>query len=182
MAHPLKLSLQVVAIAVVAGLLALLVWKITHQPHPVKIGGPAPAFALDRLDGNGTLALASLRGKAVVLNFWASWCGPCKSESKALQQAYMRYRGQGVVVLGVDYHDLVSDARSFVSKHGLTYPIVRDGSGLLADRYDVTGVPETFFIDRRGRLVGTHIEGPVNHPLNGGAEAFPAGIEAALHS
>ena len=180
MTRPLKLTLQALALGVVTGLLALLVWRLTHQPHPVKIGGPAPSFALDRLDGGGKLDLASLRGKAVVLNFWASWCGPCKSESQALQKAYLEYRGRGVVVLGVDYHDLVSDARSFVAKHGLTYPIVRDRTGLVSDRYDLTGVPETFFVSRRGRLVGYHIEGPIDHGANVGK--FKAGVEAALGS
>src|ERR671938_2075705 len=101
MAHPIKLSLQALAVAAVVGLLALLVWRITPQPHPVKLGGPAPSFSLDRLDGSGKVDLAALRGKAVVPNFWASWCAPCKTESKALQKAYLEYRDKGVVVLGV---------------------------------------------------------------------------------
>ena len=180
MTRPLKLTLQALALASVAGLLALLVWRLTHQQHPLKIGGPAPTFALDRLDGGGKLDLASLRGKAVVLNFWASWCGPCKSESQALQKAYLQYRNRGVVVLGVDYHDLVSDARSFVAKRRLTYPIVRDRTGLVSDRYDLTGVPETFFVSRTGRLVGYHIEGPIDQ--GGNAAKFKAGVRAALDS
>jgi cytochrome c biogenesis protein CcmG/thiol:disulfide interchange protein DsbE len=179
-AGPVKLTLQALAIAAVVGLLALLVWRITHQPHPVKLGGPAPSFALDRLDGSGKIDLTALRGKAVVLNFWASWCGPCKSESNALQKAYLDYRKQGVVVLGVDYHDVVGDARSFVAKHGLTYPIVRDRTGLVSDRYALTGVPETFFVNRRGRLVGYHIEGPIDKGEN--ATKFKRGVEAALSS
>jgi cytochrome c biogenesis protein CcmG, thiol:disulfide interchange protein DsbE len=178
--RPLKLTAQLLAVGAVAGLLALLVWRVTHQPHPVKIGGPAPAFSLDRLDGNGKLTLSSLRGKAIVLNFWASWCGPCKSEAKALEQAYQRYRDRGLVVLGVDYHDVTSDARSFVRRRGVTYPIVRDREGVLIDPYDVTGVPETFFIDRRGRLVGSHVMGPITHEPFAGQ--FARGVEAALKS
>ena len=174
----LKLTGQVVALAAVTGLLGLLVWRLTHQSHPPKIGGPAPLFSLKRIDGQGTLGLASLRGKPVVLNFWASWCVPCKGEAKTLERAWNRYRARGVVFLGVDYHDVTSDARTFLSHHDVTYPTVQDGSGMVADRYGVTAVPETYFIDRRGRLVGAHIVGTVVNQ----ADAFERGIEAALNS
>ena len=174
----LKLTGQVVALAVVAGLLGLLVWRLTHQSKPPKIGGPAPAFSLRRLDTNGTLALASLRGKPVVLNFWASWCVPCKGEAKMLEDAWQRYRSQGVVFVGIDWHDVKSDARRFLDHHGVTYPTVLDGSGSITDRYGVVGVPETYFIDRRGRLVGEHIVGTVVNQK----DRFRSGVEAALGS
>jgi cytochrome c biogenesis protein CcmG/thiol:disulfide interchange protein DsbE len=172
----LKLSGQVVALAAVAGLLGLLVWRLTHRPTAPAIGGPAPSFTLNRVDATGKLDLASLRGKPVVLNFWASWCGPCKNEATMLEQASQKYRKQGVVFIGVDYHDVTSDARRFLTHHGVTYPSVQDGSGLIADRYGVSAVPETYFIDRRGRLVGTHIRGTVVNQ----ADAFRRGVEAAL--
>ena len=109
----LKLSGQIVAFAAVAGLLGLLVWKLTHQTKAPKIGARAPAFSLKLVDAPGTLALASLRGKPVVLNFWASWCVPCKGEAAMLESASRQYRKQGVVFLGVDYHDVtVTRARS----------------------------------------------------------------------
>jgi cytochrome c biogenesis protein CcmG/thiol:disulfide interchange protein DsbE len=179
-AHPVRLTAQLLAVAAVTGLLALLVWRVTHQPTPPKLGKPAPSFALQRLDGNGKLDLSSLRGKAVVVNFWASWCGPCKSESAALERAWQAHKADGVVVLGIDYHDVVGDARGFVRKHGLTYPILRDGAGLVGTRYDLSGVPETFFVDRRGRLVGYHLEGPIDKGSN--AAKFEQGIKAALTS
>ena len=128
-----------------------------------RIGAAAPSFSLRRIDGAGTLDLASLRGKAVVLNFWASWCVPCKGEAAMLEQAWRQYRGQGVVFLGVDYHDVTSDARTFLTHHGITYPTVQDGSGAVGDRYGLTGVPETYFIDRRGRLVGAHVVGTIKN-------------------
>jgi cytochrome c biogenesis protein CcmG, thiol:disulfide interchange protein DsbE len=174
----LKLTGQVVALAAVAGLLGLLVWRLTHQSKPPKIGGPAPAFSLRRLDTSGTLALASLRGKPVVLNFWASWCVPCKGEAKMLEDAWQRYRSQGVVFVGIDWHDVKSDARRFLDHHGVTYPTVLDGSGSITDRYGVVGVPETYFIDRRGRLVGEHIVGTVVNQR----DRFRSGVEAALGS
>ena len=174
----LRVTGQVVALAAVAGLLGLLVWRLTHQSKPPKIGGPAPAFSLRRLDTSGTLALASLRGKPVVLNFWASWCVPCKGEAKMLEDAWQRYRSQGVVFVGIDWHDVKSDARRFLDHHGVTYPTVLDGSGSITDRYGVVGVPETYFIDRRGRLVGEHIVGTVVNQK----DRFRSGVEAALGS
>lgn len=162
----LKLTGQVVALAAVAGMLALLVWRLTHQSHPPKVGGPAPAFAALRLKGDGRLALQSLRGKAVVVNFFQSYCVPCKSEAPALQQAYTQYRRDGVVFVGVDYWDSIAEGRKFVDRHGVTYPVVRDPGGSVADRYGVTGTPETFFVNRRGLLVGAHILGPINEGSN----------------
>jgi cytochrome c biogenesis protein CcmG/thiol:disulfide interchange protein DsbE len=173
----LKLAGQLVALAAVAGMLGLLVWRLTHRSHAPKIGGPAPAFTLRRIDRPGTLSLAALRGRPVVLNFWASWCVPCKGEAKMLEQAWRQYRSKGVVFLGVDYHDLTSDARTFIAHHGVTYATVQDGSGMVGDRYGLTGVPETFFIDRRGRLVGAHIVGTITNQV----AAFRRGIEAALN-
>jgi cytochrome c biogenesis protein CcmG, thiol:disulfide interchange protein DsbE len=113
-----------------------------------------------------------------VLNFWASWCVPCKGEATMLEQASRQYRKQGVVFLGVDFHDVAGDARTFLEHHGVTYPTVQDGSGSVADRYGVSAVPETYFIDRQGRLVGEHIMGTVVHAK----DAFRRGVEAALRS
>ena len=179
MARPLKLGAQGFAVALVAALFALLIWKITHRPGPVKVGATAPAFTLERLDGSGRLALASLSGRVRVVNFWATWCGPCKSESPALQRLWEQYRKQGVVFVGVDYNDVASDARRFVRKHGLTYPMVRDRDGSVGNRYDLTGIPETFVVDRRGHLV-EHFAGPID--LRDNDRAFKRAVDRALQS
>jgi cytochrome c biogenesis protein CcmG/thiol:disulfide interchange protein DsbE len=160
--RPLKLGGQILALGAVAALLVLLVWKLTHQHHPPKVGAKAPTFALHRLGSSSVVDLASLRGRPVVLNFWASWCGPCKAESKVLEREWQRYRGRGVQFIGVDFHDVTSDAKRFVSAHALSFPMVQDGSGAVTeDRYGVTQVPETFVIDRRGTVV-LHIAGPIS--------------------
>jgi cytochrome c biogenesis protein CcmG/thiol:disulfide interchange protein DsbE len=179
MARPLKLGAQALALAGVVGLFALLVWKITHRPRPVKLGQTAPAFDLQRLDGNGRFSLASSSGRVRVVNFWATWCGPCKSESPALQRLWEQYRKQGVVFVGVDYNDVASDARRFVRKHGLTYPMVRDRDGSVGNLYDLTGVPETFVVDRHGLLV-EHFAGPID--LRDNDRAFRRAVDRALQS
>src|SRR6516162_10381552 len=96
-----RLVAQMITLACVAGLLALLVWKLTHQQHAPPVGSPAPAFTLPRLDGPGSVSLASLRGHPVVLNFWASWCTPCKAEARVLERNWKRYRSRGIVFVGV---------------------------------------------------------------------------------
>jgi len=177
----LKLGAQALSVALVLGLLALLVWKVTHQntsnvASKVDHGhvASAPDFTLGRLDRPGDLQLASLRGKAVVLNFWASWCYPCKQEAPTLERVWKQHDGR-VVVLGVDVNDFSGDARKFMRKHGLTYPVVHDNRNVTSPKYGLTGLPETFFVDSRGRVVG-HVAGQVS------ASNLRSGIAQALRS
>ena len=158
----LRLAAQIAAVVIVAALLGLLGWKLARGESEVtseldRGGSPvAPAFTLERLDGKGELELASLRGKAVVLNFWASWCGPCKDETPLLQEGWKRWQDKGVVFVGIDVKDFRGDARDFLA------------------RYGVTGFPETYFVDAAGN-VRSRIAGPVED-----AEELDAGIERAL--
>ena len=173
MTRRVKTTAQVLALACVAGLLALLVWQLGHQHHAPGVGTMAPVFALRRLEGPGKVSLASYRGKPVVLNFWASWCEPCKGEAAVLERDWTSYRDRGVVFLGVDYHDLASDARRFVSTHALTFPMVQDGSGKVTGDYGISQVPETYVLNRQGRVV-LHLAGPITDP------AFAGKFRAAL--
>lgn len=176
MTRRLKAGAQVIALASVAGLLALLVWSLVHQQKAPGVGAMAPAFTLHRLEGPGNISLASYRGKPVVLNFWASWCEPCKSEAAVLERDWTTYRARGVVFLGVDYHDVNSDGRRFVNAHSLTFPMLEDGSGNVTSQYGISQVPETYVLNRTGRVVA-HLRGPITDP--GFAEQFQNAIAKA---
>jgi cytochrome c biogenesis protein CcmG, thiol:disulfide interchange protein DsbE len=185
MARRAKIVLQAAAVSVVALLIVLLAWQVTSEENTggvasaLAAGGtpPAPDFDLERLEGNGRLRLSSLEGEnVVVLNFWASWCLPCKDEAPILQAGWERWRDRGVIFVGVDAQDFKSDALRFIERYGTTFPHVYDGRGSTLGRFGVTGFPETYFVDRRGRLVGERVQGPVS------AEQLDRNIELALAS
>ena len=159
---------QAGAVTVVVALLGLLVWDVVHDsgskiPDAVRDGKvvAAPLWTRDRVDTTGTLSLASLRGKVVVLNFWQSYCAPCTHEARTLANAARDWEEKGVVFVGVDVQDFRSKALKFLERFDIDYPIVKD-NGSLVGHYGVIGYPETFFIDTKGRLVPKwHIIGPV---------------------
>jgi len=132
---------------------------------PPPAARPAPEFRLRGFD-NRLIALSDYRGKIVVLNFWASWCTPCKQEMPNLERVWQEFRDQGVVVLGVDVLDDPDDARAFLEALRITYPNVHDPEETRMIAYRVTGLPTTIFIDRRqrirGRFVGGYL-GPAGH-------------------
>ncbi|MDP9067533.1 MAG: TlpA family protein disulfide reductase [Actinomycetota bacterium] len=152
----LRAALLVLPAAAFVGLLTVAVAGKSAPPAP---GDQAPAFEAALLNGKGTLALEELRGRPVVLNFWASWCIPCKDEAPMLREAEARY-GDDVAFVGVDIRDARSDATAFVEEHGLDYPHVRDEDLGIYDAYGLTGQPETFFIDEEGKIL-EHVPGPL---------------------
>jgi cytochrome c biogenesis protein CcmG, thiol:disulfide interchange protein DsbE len=164
-----RLFLQIPALALVVLLLVLLGVHLLANGSGRALDAAlaagrtanAPEFSLRRLNGQGSLRLRSLRGHPVVVNFWASWCVPCTQEAPLLEEAAERYRAAGVVVVGIDAQDFRSDARHFIHHYGLTYPVVREGGSSTLTHYDVTGFPETWFVDRAGRVVGEHVKGPL---------------------
>lgn len=161
----MKRRLAPIAISLAGVLLiALLVYGISHQgvsrtlDNELAKGRPplAPdaSAALPVLGGAGRSSLASLRGKVVLLNFWASWCPPCRSEAPLLQRSEALLRAHGGTIFGVTYRDAAPDSEQFVREFHLTYPNVRDSdNGDFAHAYGTDRLPESFIIDRAGRIV-----------------------------
>jgi cytochrome c biogenesis protein CcmG/thiol:disulfide interchange protein DsbE len=141
-------------------ILVLLAYGLTRDlhffPSPL-VGREAPTFALPLFDGT-TFALDDHRGKVVVINVWASWCIPaCYNEAPALEAAWQRYSGRGVVFVGVNYQDREAAAREFLARFRHTFPNGPDAGSRVAIAYGVRGVPETFIIDREGRIAHRHV-------------------------
>jgi cytochrome c biogenesis protein CcmG/thiol:disulfide interchange protein DsbE len=186
-------------IALVGLFIALLVYGLESKGPDDAIDGElskgrsavAPAFDLEVLDrgtvparlteplggalADGRLSLKELRGTPVVLNLWASWCTPCRQEAPRLQKGWERWGRRGVAYLGLNIQDLRGDAREFAARFNITHPSVRDARRGVADSYGATGIPETFFVDARGRVVG-HVIGVVaERELDAGARAAVEG-------
>jgi cytochrome c biogenesis protein CcmG/thiol:disulfide interchange protein DsbE len=150
----------IAAIVVAVIVLALLSYAIATQPTAsLQVGSPVPDFQLAALDGN-EMSLSAQQGKVVVLNFFASWCAPCREEAADLEQTWREHQGQGVQFFGIAYKDADSKAQAFLDEFGITYPSTVEPGNRTARAYGLTGVPETFVIDQRGQLV-RHFLGPV---------------------
>jgi len=168
----LTLGLGGVVIVLVTALVVLLVVGLVRQKGSYggfavnavgRIGrinrGPAPDFSTTLFTGE-TFRLADQRGQIVVVNFWASWCPPCRTEAPVLERAWQRYRGRGVQFIGLNVWDTDSDARNFMTQYGTDYPNGPDNSGRAAINYGVTGLPETFIIRPDG-TIAQHWIGPL---------------------
>lgn len=153
---PTRASIAV-ALVIAVALLGLLIKPVLQKDGPPGPGDAAPAFSAPVIDGSRTLSLKSLAGKPVLVNFWASWCGPCKEEAPWLRAAYRAF-GSQVTFLGVDVRDAQSDAERFVNEERVPYPSVRDEGLQIFTDYGLTGQPESFLIDGNGTIV-QHVPG-----------------------
>jgi len=120
-----------------------------------EMSGPAPDFTLTGLDGQ-KVRLADLKGQVVMINFWASWCGPCRQEMPLLNDIYSTYKKAGFVLLGVNVDESVADAKGFLAKTPVNFPVLHDAEGKVADLYKNQAMPSSYFVDRKGNLTYLH--------------------------
>jgi cytochrome c biogenesis protein CcmG/thiol:disulfide interchange protein DsbE len=150
-------------VLVITALVVVLILAFRHDPQDIRtgtVGRPAAAFTLPMLDG-GSLASTDYAGKVIVVNFFASWCIPCKEENPALVRVYERYRSSDVAFLGILYQDSGERGVQYVKDNGVVWPTANDGNGQVAFAYGVRGIPETYFIGTDGIIQGRHI-GPID--------------------
>jgi cytochrome c biogenesis protein CcmG/thiol:disulfide interchange protein DsbE len=136
-------------VGLLLGVFAVAFVRGTTSGPLAQLGRPAPTFSLERLDG-GRVSLEDLRGRPIVLNFWASWCVPCRDEAPMLTKLAADYADEGLVVVGIVYRDEATNALDFMRRYGQTYPGLIDPANRTALDYGVFGVPETYFIDADG--------------------------------
>ena len=152
----------IVTFAVVLAILGLLAWGLKQSQAGPRDSGKAPDFTLTGYDGR-VVTLSKLRGQVVIINFWASWCLPCREEAAYLEQTWRKYKDRGVVFVGVDYVDTEKEARAYIKEFDITYINGPDLGTRISQSFNIKGVPETYYVDKNGVLRGVNI-GPLKSP------------------
>ena len=155
---------KVVVWGIIIVILAFFGWGLIKKSETrPQVGDVAPGFTLRLFDGyynefdDGEITLADLKGRVVVINFWASWCTQCVIEARELEETWQEYREQGVVFIGIDHDDTEDKAIHYLERYGVTYPNGLDGRGVISgNKYHITGVPETFIVGPAGKL--SHVQ------------------------
>ncbi len=169
---------MMLSVLVVLASLGYAMIKREHQRDTPE-SGPAPDFEVTMFDyapmvmRSETVSLESLRGKAIVINFWASYCVPCQQEAPMLERIWREYKEQGVVFLGINTEDPLKETLDYLARYGITYPNAPDKGARMEHAYRITGIPETFVIDTHGQIVQHYLSAPNERD-------FRAAIERAL--
>jgi cytochrome c biogenesis protein CcmG/thiol:disulfide interchange protein DsbE len=142
--------MAVLGVVAVIGLLGF--GLVANEAESLELGDATPDKPLPRLGAEGELEIADFRGEWVFVNFWASWCPPCRTEAPAIEAFWRKHRDEGFTVLGINSRDLSDDGLAFAREFGLTYPLVRDGDGERSDAFGMVGFPESFLVDPEGNL------------------------------
>ncbi len=158
----LKKTVTFLAVISLVGLIGYSI-AVDRPTHTSLVGKEAFDFTLELFDGRA-IKLSDLRGKVVIMNFWASWCVACKDEARVLEWAWQNYKDRGVVVLGVDIWDTKEEALKYINRFAKTYPIGFDKDGDIVVNYGISGVPETYFIDSGGKIANKYV-GPLSQTV-----------------
>jgi len=147
-----------IAAFIIIGFLGLLVWGMLNREPITGLSGvtmvnrPAPGFVLKTFEGNA-ISLADFRGRPVVINFWASWCPPCRDEAPLIERTWRAYKNRDLIFIGVNIQDRREDALNYMREFNITYPNGPDPTGEISIDYGVSGLPVTFFVSRDGKIV-----------------------------
>lgn len=158
----LKIFYQILVYGSILALLALVGWHLAKAQSGQVTSGLAPDFTLASFNGD-TIKLSDLRGQVVIINFWASWCPPCREEAAYLEQTWQKYKDRGVFFIGIDYADTDKEALAYIDEFDITYFNGPDMGTRISQAYNMQGVPETFYVDKNGELRGIHV-GPLYYP------------------
>lgn len=162
MAKQTRYWVRRIVFLILIGMVGFTIYQMTvgSEPKQPNVGDIAPDFELQTLDGK-KMRLSDLKGKVVMLNFWATWCPPCKQEMPVMQEAYQKYKDQGFEIAAVNIGETDVAVQSFAKTQGLTFPIWLDYNKDITRQYKIGPIPSSFFIDANG-IVAKKNEGPVN--------------------
>ena len=138
-------------------LLGVLIFLPLVASAKLKEGQKFPSFDLDKLTASGKLSSSELKGKVVVVDFWASWCEPCKKELPALNGLYKKYKGKGLVVVGLNVDDTKDTAKDFIKEHKVEFPLAYDAGKKLAEQCGLSTMPSSYVLDRKGNVKKVHL-------------------------
>jgi peroxiredoxin len=147
-----RLITRTIILVVLLGVVGFTLYQNLHKDKKVAIGDKAPNFKLETLDGE-TFRLKDLEGKAVLINFWGTWCEPCKREMPLIQKAYEKYHKQGFEVVSIDQKEAKFIVNKFIKQYGLTFPVMQDKDSKVNNMYNVYNLPASFFVNREGKVM-----------------------------